>query len=43
MLSTDYGDGNPPEVEEDSSMSSLDEVLDQESCKKKIKTEICKG
>lgn len=41
MLSTDYGDGNPPEIEEDSSMSSLDDVLAQESCKK-IKTEICK-
>ena len=37
MVSTDYGDGNPPTVEEESSMSSLDDALTEEKdgiCKK---------
>ena len=36
MKSTDYNDGNPPMVEEDSSMSSLEEVIADEKiiCKK---------
>ena len=36
MKSTEYDDGNPPMVEEDSSMSSLEEVIADEKiiCKK---------
>ncbi len=36
MKSTEYDDGNPPMIEEDSSMSSLEEVIADEKilCKK---------
>ena len=44
MRTTDYDDGNAPSVEEESSMSSLDDALAEEKdgiCKK-IKTAMCK-
>ena len=44
IKTTDYNDGNPPMVDEESSMSSLDDALAEEKdgiCKK-IKTAMCK-
>ena len=44
IKTTDYNDGNPPMVDEESSMSSLDDALNEEkdgTCKK-IKTAMCK-
>lgn len=43
IKTTDYNDGNPPMVDEESSMSSLDDALNEEkdgTCKK-IKTAMC--
>lgn len=43
IKTTDYNDGNPPLVDEESSMSSLDDALTEEkdgTCKK-IKTAMC--
>ena len=44
IKTTQYDDGNPPLVDEESSMTSLDDALAEEkdgTCKK-IKTEMCK-